>query len=71
MILSKLFGKIDKKLSPEEIIEQVSQIKVHTGVTGTFGFRETVDGGKELRMPVSMREVRGKKIETVTDDTGF
>lgn len=71
MILSKLFGKLDKKLSPEEIIEKVSQLKVHTGVTGTFSYTETIDGGKELRMPVAMREVRGKKIETITDDTGF
>ena len=70
-IISELFGKLDRKLTAEEVIKMISEIPPHTGATGSFSYSETADAGKEIRMPVSMKIIRDKSIETLTEDTGF
>jgi len=70
-VIGELFNDNSKKLSPTEVIEKFSQMPEHHGVTGTFHYTVTPEAGKELRMPVSMRIIRNKQIETITEDTGF
>ncbi len=71
MLVADLFGKMDKKLTAEEVIERVSKMSPRQGATGQFKFTDTRDSGKEIRMPVSMKEVKGKKIVTLREDTGY
>jgi len=70
-LISDLFGSETNFGGAEEIIERLSRISNRTGATGQFGYSETPDGGKEIRMPVSMKTVENKKITTISEDTGF
>ena len=71
ILIGELFGRSKNKLTSKEIIKAISEISVRVGATGKFGYSDTPDSGKELRMPVSLKMVKGGKIETITEDTGF
>jgi branched-chain amino acid transport system substrate-binding protein len=70
-LVSELFKDSASKISKEEIIKIISSMPEQNGATGTFRYFETPDAGKEIRMPVSMKEVKNKKIVVITEDTGF
>lgn len=70
-IAGDLFGKLERKLSNDEVMERLETVGPRTGVTGTFEYSNTPGAGKEYRMPVSLREVRDYKIETISEDTGY
>lgn len=70
-LIRDLFGNLKRKLSSNDIITAISEIAPRSGATGQFRFSDTADGGKELRMPVAMKVIQGKKIETIVEDTKF
>lgn len=69
-LIAHLFGRGEHP-APEEIISALSRISPQKGATGEFRFSETPDGGKELRMPVAIKIIREKRIETIVEDSGF
>jgi len=71
MLVSELFGKLERNLTNEEVIDRISKIAPHKGATGSFSYSDSSDGGKEIRMPVSMKVVRGKALEIIAEDTGY
>jgi len=71
VLIKDLFGNLQNKLEVAEIINKISLISSRNGVTGNFVFTDSLENGKELRMPVSMKMVRNKKIEVITEDTKF
>lgn len=70
-LVRDLFGKLEQKISSDDVIKAITQISPRKGATGAFRFSDTSDGGKELRMPVAMRIIKEKRIETVVEDTKF
>lgn len=70
-LIADLFGKLDVKPSSNEIMLSISHIPPQKGATGEFRFSDTQEGGKELRMPVAMKMIRDKKIETIVENTTF
>lgn len=58
-------------LKPEDIIKKISLISPRHGATGYYRYSDTPDSGKELRMPVSLKVIRDKKIEILIDNTNF
>lgn len=70
-LIGDLFGSSEHELSPEDIIKNISQIAPRKGATGEYKFSNTPDGGKELKMPVAIKTVKDKRIETVIEDTKF
>jgi branched-chain amino acid transport system substrate-binding protein len=70
-IIADLFGRLDRKVTADDIMLAISHIPPQKGATGEFRFSDTPDSGKELRMPVAMKMIRDKKIETILEDTGF
>lgn len=71
-ILGELFNSAAAySLTSDKIIEKVSRMAPRTGATGAFQYSENKDSGKEIRMPVSIKVVRNKKIETLVEDTGY
>ncbi len=71
MLVADLFGEMDKMLTAEEVIERISQMPPRQGASGNFKYTDTIDSGKEIRMPVSMKAVKDGKIITLLEDTGF
>jgi branched-chain amino acid transport system substrate-binding protein len=62
MLVAKYFNNNHKQLTPTEIISEFKKVKDYQGATGTFSYSESPDAGQELKMPVSLKEIRGKKI---------
>lgn len=71
ILLAELFGNNLKKLSNKEIINTISKISPREGATGKFRYTDTADSGKEIRMPVSIKQVKDKNIITLSEDSGF
>ncbi len=71
LLIGELFGKVKSKLTTAEIIKTISEISERSGATGAFKYTDTLESGKELRMPVSLKRVRHGKIETIIENTGF
>lgn len=61
-LVAELFGNLQGKLNNDQIIAAITKIAPHSGATGNFIFTDTVDGGKELKMPVEINEILDKKI---------
>lgn len=70
-LVADLFGNLGNKISSDDIIKVISDISSRKGATGEFRFSDTADSGKELRMPVAMKVIRDKKIETILEDMAF
>jgi branched-chain amino acid transport system substrate-binding protein len=62
MLVTRYFNKLEKLPTPLEIISEFKKVKDYQGATGTFSYSESIDSGQELRMPVSLKEIRSKKI---------
>ena len=71
LIVSDLFNDSTVKYSTSEIIATIGKMTPRTGATGSLHYSESDESGKEIRMPVSMKEVRAGKVETLVGDTGF
>jgi ABC-type branched-subunit amino acid transport system substrate-binding protein len=69
-LVSNLFGDLPGKVSPDEIMALLSTMKPHNGATGTLRYRDSTESGKEIQVPVAVKVIRGRKIETVTEDAG-
>jgi ABC-type branched-subunit amino acid transport system substrate-binding protein len=69
-LVSDLFGNLTQKLSPDDIMQRIAQIPPRKGATGEFRYLDTLDGGKEIRVPVAMKEIRNRTIETISEDAG-
>jgi len=70
-LISDLFGSLQTRATADDIIGAVSRIPPQKGATGDFQFSDTANSGKELRMPVAIKIIQEKKIETIIEDTGF
>ena len=70
-IVSTQFEDVAPPESSEEVIAILEKMPPSDGATGSFRFSSSPDSGKEIRMPVSLKEVRGRRIETISQDTGF
>jgi branched-chain amino acid transport system substrate-binding protein len=62
MLVAKYFNKLERLPTPLEIISEFKKVKDYQGATGTFSYSESPDAGQELKMPVSLKEIKGKKI---------
>ena len=71
VVIKDLFGRLTGKLTAHEIIQRISALAPRSGVTGKLAFTDMRESGKEIRMPVSMKVVRDKRIDVLTEDTGF
>ena len=71
MLIGDLFGQLNKKLTNEEIIKAIAGTKPREGATGSFQYSESADGGKELKMPVVITEIRNKEIVNIGGKDGL
>lgn len=71
IILRDLFGKLDRRPSNDEIMKAIAEMSPRQGATGDISYTDTPGDGKQIRVPVAMKHVRNKQIETITEDTGF
>jgi ABC-type branched-subunit amino acid transport system substrate-binding protein len=69
-LISDLFGNLKQKISRDDIMRTISQISPRKGATGELSYSDTPDGGKELRVPVAIKEIKNRRIETITEDAG-
>jgi hypothetical protein len=59
-LIGDLFGNLKKKLSRDDIMRTIAQIPPRRGATGDFRYSDTPDGGKEIRVPVAMKEIKNR-----------
>jgi len=69
-LISDLFGNLKQKISRDDIMRTISQISSRKGATGELSYSDTPDGGKEIRVPVAIKEIKNRRIETITEDAG-
>ena len=69
-LIGELFGNLKQRIARDDIMRTIAQMPHRTGATGEFHYSDTPDGGKEIRVPVAMKEIKERKIETLTEDAG-
>jgi branched-chain amino acid transport system substrate-binding protein len=69
-LTSDLFGSSKQRISNDDIMRAIAQIPPRKGATGELRYSDTPDRGKEIRVPVAMKEIKNREIETISEDAG-